>query len=167
LGSRLSFRALDIDEHSDKRLVAYIVAAQKPPPGVGTLRRALAEKLPDYMIPSAFVMLDAMPVTPNGKIDRRAFPDFDGARPESLVAYVAPRTVVEEVLARIWAEVIGITPIGIHDNFFELGGDSLSATRVISRVLKNFQVEIPIQFLFQEPTIAAMGAFVTMHQDKD
>jgi len=153
-----------VDRAGDKRLVAYIVPAQKPPPSVGTLRRTLAENLPDYMIPSAFVMLDAMPVTPNGKIDRRALPDFEGTCPESLVAYVAPRTLVEEILARIWADVIGITPIGIHDNFFELGGDSLSATRVISRVLKEFQEQVPLKFLVQAPTIAETGALITMQQ---
>jgi acyl carrier protein len=124
----------------------------------------MAEKLPDHMIPSTFVLLDAMPLMPNGKVDRQNLRETDNARPELQVAYVAPRTPVEKILARIWADVIGLEQVGIHDNFFELGGDSLSATRVISRVLKHFQLEIALQFLFQAPTIAAMGALITVCQ---
>jgi amino acid adenylation domain-containing protein len=152
------------DRLGEKRLVAYIVPAEKPPPSVGTLRRAMAEKLPDHMIPSTFVLLDAMLLTPNGKVDRQNLAEADNPRPELQAAYAAPRTLVEKILARIWADVIGLEQVGIHDNFFELGGDSLSATRVVSRVLKHFQLEIPLKFLFQAPTIAAMGALITVCQ---
>jgi acyl carrier protein len=145
------------DRAGDKRLAAYIVPANKPPPSVAALRRALGEKLPDHMIPSAFVLLDAMPLTPNGKIDRRALPKPGKARPELQVAYEAPRTPLEEVLAGIWANVIGLDRVGIHDNFFELGGDSLLAIRVVSRVLKQFRLEIPLQSLFQSPTALLRG----------
>jgi hypothetical protein len=105
----------------DIRLIAYIVTGGKPAPSVSALRRALAEKLPEHMIPSAFVMLAAMPLTSNGKVDRRALPEPEQRRSELGVDYVAPCTPVEETLARIWADAIGLAHVGIHDNFFELG----------------------------------------------
>lgn len=149
----------------ERRLAAYIVASRRPPPTITELRNYLKQKLPEYMIPSVFVTLDSLPLTPNGKVDRSALPEPDKTRPNLEVPFVAPCTPVEKILVSIWAEVIGLDEVGIYDNFFELGGDSLSATRVVSRVLKHFELKIPLQFLFQAPTIAAMGAFITMHQE--
>ena len=109
------------DKPGDKRLVAYLVIDQNSASGIVELRSHLKEKLPDYMIPSAFVVLDKLPLTPNGKVDRRALPQPEQSRPESEETYVAPRTQVEEMLAAIWAEVLNIESVGIDDNFFELG----------------------------------------------
>ena len=105
-------------------------------PTTNELRSFLKQKLPEYMVPSAFVFLDTLPLTPNGKVDRKALPAPDQNRPEAEESYVAPRTPVEELLAEIWAEVLKLDKVGVHDNFFELGGHSLLATQVISRVRK-------------------------------
>ena len=121
------------------------------------VRNFLKEKLPDYMVPSAFVMLDALPLTPNGKVDRRALPDPDQSRPDLKGAFVAPRTHVEQLLAGIWREVLRLEQVGIHDNFFELGGHSLKATQVISRVRETLQVELPVRRIFETPTIAELS----------
>lgn len=130
-----------------KRLVAYVVSRQKPIPTIYNLRQFLAQKLPEYMIPSAFVFLDELPLTPNGKIDRKALPQPEQTRPELEERFTPPRTPVEEELARIWCEVLRLDRIGIHDSFFTLGGHSLSATQVISRINNIFTMEIPLRSL--------------------
>ena len=151
----------------DTRLVAYLVARNKPAaPTVTELRHFLKEKLPESMIPAAFVVLDKLPLLPTGKVDRRALPDPGDRRPELDTPYVTPRTGIETELQRIWTEVLSIGQIGIHDNFFDLGGHSLAATRVISQVIKKFQLDIPLQSLFQSPTITEMAAVITEHQGK-
>ncbi|MHC4593585.1 MAG: phosphopantetheine-binding protein, partial [Planctomycetota bacterium] len=109
------------------------------------------------MVPSTFVFLDAMPLTPNGKVDRRALPLPDGARPEMGESFVAPGTPLEEVLAGIWSEILGIEQVGIYDNFFELGGHSLLATQVISQLRDTFQINLPISRLFETPTVAGLA----------
>jgi acyl carrier protein len=109
------------------------------------------------MVPSAFVMLDALPLTPNGKVDRRALPAPDRTRLVSTQTFASPRTPIEEVLAGIWAQVLGCEPVDIHDNFFDLGGHSLLATQVISRVRSAFQVELPLRCLFESPTVAELA----------
>ncbi|WP_407882763.1 amino acid adenylation domain-containing protein, partial [Scytonema sp. NUACC26] len=120
------------DEQGDKFLVSYVVPQQlEQVPSISALKSFLREKLPDYMVPSAFVMLETLPLTPNGKVDRRALPAPDTARPELDQAFVAPRTPIEEVLAGIWTQTLGIDSVGIYDNFFDLGGHSLLATQVI------------------------------------
>jgi amino acid adenylation domain-containing protein/non-ribosomal peptide synthase protein (TIGR01720 family)/FkbM family methyltransferase len=144
------------DPANDRRLIAYLVPARQPPLTVSEIRRALAERLPDYMIPAAFVMLDALPLTPTGKVDRQALPPPDGARPNLGVAYVAPRTPVEEAVATLWASALGLEQVGIHDSFFELGGDSLSATRLLFRIRDMFEVEVPPRCLFEAPTVAGL-----------
>ncbi|HEV7396496.1 MAG TPA: amino acid adenylation domain-containing protein, partial [Pyrinomonadaceae bacterium] len=121
------------DEAGEKRLVAYVVS-NKEIPTVSELRRYLKEKLPEYMIPGAFMVLEEMPLTPGGKLDRRALPGVEGRRLELQVSYVAPRTMTEEIVAGIWAEVLRVERVGVADDFFELGGHSLLATQVISRV---------------------------------
>ena len=120
---------------------------------VPQLRNALAEQLPDYMLPSSFVVLDEWPLTPGGKIDLHALPAPDSARSPERGTLVAPRTPVEQTLAAIWSELLGLERIGIHDNFFESGGHSLLATQLISRVREKFQVEIALRQLFERPTI--------------
>jgi acyl carrier protein len=132
----------------EKRLVAYVVGEASG----AELRAFVRSKLPEYMVPSAFVALAALPLTANGKIDRRALPAPEG-RPEQERAYVAPRTPVEEVLAGIWAEVLRLDRVGVQDNFFDLGGHSLLATQVVSRLREAFSVELPLRALFETPTI--------------
>jgi amino acid adenylation domain-containing protein len=125
---------------------------------VPRLREFLQEKLPEYMVPQNFILLDALPRLPNGKMNHRALPPVDVLRPFEAGAYVAPRTPVEEMLEAIWAEVLTLDRIGIHDNFFsDLGGHSLLATQIISRVREAFQIELPLQRIFEEPTIAGLG----------
>ncbi|MGK7942438.1 MAG: amino acid adenylation domain-containing protein [Crocosphaera sp.] len=145
----------------NKSLVAYIVAQeQEEAPNVSHLKQWLGEKLPDYMVPSAFVFLEAMPLTPNGKIDRRALPEPDHTIRET--EFVAPRTPREEVLAGIWSEVLNIEKVGIYDNFFELGGHSLLATQVISRVRDALSVELPLRQLFTSPTLVEFAKSIEL-----
>ncbi|MEP0857574.1 amino acid adenylation domain-containing protein [Trichocoleus sp. DQ-U1] len=120
------------------------------------LRHYLKQKLPDYMIPSAFVLIKALPVTPNGKIDRRALPALDNFHNEQEDQFVAPGTPTEAKMAAIWAEVLGLKRVGINDNFFELGGHSLLATQIISRIGQVFAIELPLRHLFEAPTIASL-----------
>jgi amino acid adenylation domain-containing protein len=142
---------------TDKRLLAYLVPHQEQIIEKTELRRFLKERLPDYMIPSAFVTLEALPLTPNGKIDRRALAQLSvNSYQLSEESFVLPRTPEEEVLAAIWADVLGIERVGVHDNFFELGGHSLLATQVMSRVRETFSVDLPLRVLFELPTIAGL-----------
>ncbi|WP_414585420.1 amino acid adenylation domain-containing protein [Scytonema sp. PCC 10023] len=127
---------------------------------VPQLQTYLAEKLPEYMVPSAFVVLESLPLTPNGKVDRRALRAFDPIQPQLPGGYVAPQTAVEQVLVRIWAEVLGVKRVGIHDNFFTLGGHSLLATQLVSRVRDAFKVELPLRSVFEAPTIAELSKVV-------
>ena len=147
------------DEPGDKHLVAYVVPKTKDAAGATSseLRHYLQEKLPAYMIPSVFVTLDAMQLTSSGKVDRRALPAPDRSRPELQDGYVSPRSPIEETLAAIWAEVLGVERIGVHDNFFELGGHSIRATRVISQVGRVFKIDLPLRRLFESPTIAGLS----------
>ena len=154
------------DSAGEKRLVAYIVPEKQPAPTATALRRALRDKLPDFMVPSVFVVLDAMPVTSHGKLDRNTLPLPPRSRPALDTALILPRTSVEKELAQIWADVLSLDEVGIHDNFFDLGGHSLSATRVVSQVIKHFQLEIPPKALFQSPTVAEMAAVITEHREQ-
>jgi len=150
----------------EDRLVAYITCSSQRNANINELRNFLKVKLPDYMIPSVFIKLEALPLMPNGKVDRRALPYPGTSRPKLDTPYVSARTSVEEQLAQIWARVLSLDEVGIHDNFFDLGGHSLAATRVVSQVMKQFQLEIPLQSLFQAPTIAEMANVITEHQGK-
>jgi amino acid adenylation domain-containing protein len=152
----------------DKRLVAYIVPTNDELADssslvvghwslVGELRAFLKAKLPEYMVPSAFVMLEQLPLSPNGKVDRKALPAPDDARSDRDKQAVAPRTPVEELLAGIWMQVLGITRVGVNDSFFELGGHSLLATQVISRLRDTFQVELPLRSLFDAQTVSELA----------
>ncbi|MEA5552827.1 amino acid adenylation domain-containing protein [Anabaena cylindrica UHCC 0172] len=147
------------DIPGDKRLVAYIIPTNSENSTSEIshqIRAYLKENLPDYMIPAAFVVLETFPLTPNGKIDHRAFPvpDFSA----SANNYLAPRNPTEEILVQIWSQVLKIENIGIHDNFFELGGHSLLGTQVTSRIRQVLRQEIPIRLLFEFPTIAQLSA---------
>jgi acyl carrier protein len=148
------------DRSGGQRLVAYVVPEELPAPTITTLRRALAETLPDYMIPSAYVFLDALPLTATGKIDRPSLPDPGTARPELDNPFVAPRGPIEETLAEIWSDMLGLEQVGINDNFFELGGHSLIATQIISRLLPMLQIELPLRSVFATPTVAGMAEFI-------
>jgi SAM-dependent methyltransferase len=122
-----------------------------------SLRSHLRNKLPGYMIPSVFVVLDGLPLTTNGKLDRKALPVPEQTRPELEHGFVAPRTTVEELVAKIWREVLGVEQVGIDDDFFDLGGHSLLATRIISRLREVFQFELPVRALFEHPTVAGLA----------
>jgi amino acid adenylation domain-containing protein len=148
------------DVPGDNRLVAYMVAGQDQGLESGELRDFLQQKLPGYMLPSAFVKLDQLPLDPNGKVDRQALPAPDKTRSDLQSNFVAPRTAVEEMLSGIWSEVLGIERVGVHDNFFELGGHSLLGTRIISRIRDEFQVELPLLSLFEKPTAAGLSELI-------
>ncbi|MGH7835487.1 MAG: non-ribosomal peptide synthetase, partial [Candidatus Binatia bacterium] len=156
------------NESGEAQLVAYFTsreqAARQSEPNISELRSLLKQKLPDYMIPPVFVHLPALPLTPNGKVDRSGLPRPGNSRPELDNMFAAPRTPVETQLARIWAEVLSLDRVGIHDNFFDLGGHSLAATRVVSRVIRTFQLELPVQALFGAPTVAEMAKVITEHK---
>jgi len=153
------------DTPGNQHLVAYVVPNQQPGVTMSELRSFLKEKLPDYMVPSAFVMLEKIPLTPNGKVDRRALPAPD-LELSLNATFVPPRTSTEEILANLWAEVLSLKLVGIHDNFFELGGHSLLATQVISRLRSVFGVDLPMRRLFESPTIAELSdAIEAAHRD--
>ncbi|MEH2169732.1 MAG: amino acid adenylation domain-containing protein [Nostoc sp.] len=156
-GVRESIVIVREDQPGDKRLVAYVVPDPENNPTIGDLRRFLAEKLPNYMIPAAFVTLDALPLNANGKVDRFALPVPDTARPELESAFVAPSTPTEQILADIFAKVLEVEQVGVHDNFFELGGHSLLATQLVAQLLKTFEVEVTVVDLFEAPTVTGLA----------
>ncbi|HEX2094412.1 MAG TPA: amino acid adenylation domain-containing protein [Longimicrobiaceae bacterium] len=160
------------DTPGERRLVAYVVpaagytaeahglrrASREERVGAGELRERLGRELPEYMVPSAFIFLDELPLTSNGKIDRRALPAPDGSLAAAGREYVAPRSATEEVLAGIWADTLRVERVGVRDDFFALGGHSLLATRVLSRARQTLRVEIPVRVLFETPTVAELAA---------
>ncbi len=147
----------------EKQLVAYVVPRQHQMPGFSELRHFLKEQLPDYMVPSAFVLMEALPLTPNGKIDRRALPAPSTDRPELETAYAAPRTELEHFLASLWQEILGIKKIGIYDNFFELGGDSLKGAILVNRLQAELAEYVYIVALFEAPTITNLAVYLNEH----
>jgi amino acid adenylation domain-containing protein len=168
------------DTPGDQRLVAYIVVTEDerrktkgeerdpsfvlhPSSFVQELRAFLREKLPDYMVPSAFVVLSALPLTPSGKIDRRALPRPETVSDDLERDFIAPRTSLEAAVAQIWAEALGRDRISVHDNFFMLGGHSLLTTQVNARVRDMFQVELPLRSLFEAPTVADFATLIIQH----
>ena len=148
------------DRPGEKRLVAYLVAAPGQTPSSRVLREALSRSLPDYMVPGLYLLLEAFPLTPNGKVDRKALPAPGRQRPELAENYQAPNTDNEAVLAGIWAEVLRIDQIGVKDNFFELGGDSLKVAQVASRMRDAFRVDMPLRVLFENPSVAELSVQV-------
>jgi len=145
-------------------LVAYFTVSDHSVPTVSELRGFLLEKLADYMVPSAFVMLDGMPLTPNGKLDRSALPVPDSSRPQLDVAYAAPRSSIEEKLVELWEKILDVRPIGIHDNFFDLGGHSLAGASLISRLNRTFGLDLAVRVLFEAPTVAQLTSSIEVQQ---
>ncbi len=141
----------------EKRLSAYVVFEPGLAVEINDLRAYLRERLPDYMVPSGFLVLDALPLSSNGKVDRRALPAMEHEQPAARREYVAPRTEIEEALAIICAEALGVEKLGVHDDFFELGGDSLMAIRAIFRIRKAVGVELQVRSFFDAPTVASLA----------
>jgi amino acid adenylation domain-containing protein len=148
---------LQNSDTEDARLVAHVVSAITQPPAVADLRSYLRKSLPDYMVPSSFVFLDAIPLTPNGKLDRSALPGVELSPVDANPGYVPPRDRIEQIVADAWSEVLGVEKIGIFDHFFELGGHSLSAMRLIARLKSAFQIDLPLSSIFIEPTVAGLS----------
>ncbi len=145
------------------RLVAYMVSPTTPP-SVAELRHFLEQTMPDYMLPAAFVFMDTLPLTPSGKINRRALPSLGNDRPALEQAYIAPRNAVEETLAEVWADALELERVGIHDNFFELGGHSLLAARIVAQMRDNLHVELSMHVVFEMQTIAAVAEYLATLQ---
>ncbi|HEX8720257.1 MAG TPA: amino acid adenylation domain-containing protein, partial [Pyrinomonadaceae bacterium] len=148
------------DARVGKRLDAYVVPRPRQTAGADELRAFLKAKLPEYMVPAAFIQLGALPVTPNGKVDRRALPEPDASALALAREYVAPRDATEGKLAEIWASVLGVERVGVDDNFFDLGGHSLLAAQINTRLRDAFGVEVPLRSLFQSPTVARLAESV-------
>jgi amino acid adenylation domain-containing protein len=166
-GVREAAVVLRQEASGDKRLVAYFVPRQEPAPSISELRSLLHASLPGYMVPADIVPLEALPLTPSGKLNRGALPSPERVRPELGNGFVAPRSPVEVKLAEIWSSILGIEPVGVHDDFFELGGHSLMATQVISRLRTVFQVSLPLGTIFEAPTIAGLALALTRPLEED
>jgi amino acid adenylation domain-containing protein len=147
-----------------KRLVAYVVPQVGQAPTIGELRAHLRDKLPIHMLPFFFVVMDSLPLTPSGKVDRSALPSPKKSRHEVGGRFTAANTAIEKVLAKLWAEIIEIDEVGIHDDFAELGGDSLLAAQIVSEVNSIFSLKQPLQTLFEAPTVAKLVEFVRMNE---
>ncbi|MBE7122189.1 non-ribosomal peptide synthetase [Bacillus cereus] len=145
------------DKNRDNLLICYIHSHDCTDITVSELHQYLSDFVPNYMIPSHFILIDSIPLTTNGKIDRRALPDVDPNKLKLKMNYVEPRGYTEQTLVKIWSQVLDIDLIGIYDNFFELGGHSLIATRVLSRICSTFNIELPLSILFEAPIIAELA----------
>jgi amino acid adenylation domain-containing protein len=145
------------DVPGDKRLIAYLVPRDSATLQPASLRSALKSTLPDYMVPAAFHQMAQFPLTPNGKVDRKALPAPDQSGIDNAASYIAPRTETEQQLADIWSEVLRIERVGVSDNFFALGGHSLLATQVISRIRRDMNTELPLRSIFETPTIEGLA----------
>jgi amino acid adenylation domain-containing protein len=154
---------LRADRPGDQRLIAYIVGRGNAPVVGSDLRTYVKTKLPEYMVPTAFVEIEALPLGPNGKLDREALPVPEVTARQEGTAYIAPRTPTERMLAEIWAEVLGIECVGINDDFFEIGGHSILATRLCSRLRDIWHVDVPLSAIFVAPTISALMELVAQH----
>jgi acyl carrier protein len=152
------------DHAGEPWLVAYVVPARPPAPTTSELRHALQEQFPTYMIPSAFMPLEELPLTSTGKVDRRALPAPPTTRPELATPFVAPHMPLEQKVARIWAETLGLEEVGVNDQFLDLGGHSLLATQIVSRVREAFQIDIPLQSILEAATVADMAALIGQRQ---
>ena len=148
------------DREVGNQLIAYVAAAFGSGADVGELRDFSRKLLPDHMIPAAFVKVDELPLTPNGKIDRAALAQREPERPAAQHGYVAPAGDVQQMMARIWSDVLGIEKVSVLDNFFDLGGHSLSATRLISQLRSSFRIDLPLRSIFLEPTIEGLASHI-------
>jgi acyl carrier protein len=148
------------DRSGEARLVAYLQASDEHPLPADELRQFLRRLLPEPLIPASFVQLAELPLTNNGKIDRRALPAPDGSRPELDSPFISPRTSTEQALAAIWSEVLDVERPGVHDSFFALGGHSLLAIQIVSRIRDTFGVELPLRQIFETPTISELATTI-------
>ena len=148
------------DASGEKRLVACVVVKEPPPPSSAELDDYLRLRLPDYMVPSSFVVLEALPLSPNGKVDCAALLRSAFERPDTTVLHVPPRDELERKLAGIWEDVLGVKEIGIHDRFFKLGGHSLLAVRLLAKIEKTFDKKLPVSAVFQHPTVAQLAGLI-------
>jgi acyl carrier protein len=146
----------------EKKLVAYVVLDHEPAPTIGELRAFLKKSLPDYMIPSTFVFAEALPLTPNRKVDREALKALAVEGLEQEETFVAPRNQIEQTVASIWAGILGLERVGVESNFFELGGHSLLVMQILSRVSAAFDLEIVVTSLIEEPTVAGLAKRIEM-----
>ena len=151
------------DTPENKRLIAYLVLKQNPAPTTKEIRTYLQNKLPEYMLPSAFIFLDTLPLTPNGKLDRKGLPAFNLIKPEITKSFVNYQNHIEHQLIQIWENLLGVQPIGIKDDFFELGGNSLLAVRLFAEIERKFAKKLPLAALFPSSTVAAMSQII--HQE--
>lgn len=150
-----------------KRLVAYVVTSANEQPSPAELRRFLEEQLPAHMIPSTFVILDAMPRTANGKVDRQALPSAHRLRPDGGAPFVPPSTNLERRIAAVWQAVLEVDKIGVHDNFFDLGGHSLLMLRVQGKLRESLNIETTIVDLFRSPTVASLAKSIRLKKPVD
>jgi acyl carrier protein len=169
-------RVLAVELAGDKALVAFVVAAPGPSGDAGaaegldaaSLRKALAGRLPGHMVPAAVEVVESFPLTPNGKVDRKALLDrFEGRSAGTgtgSAEHVEPRTETERVLAAIWTDLLPVERVGVHDDFFDLGGHSLTATRILSRLRKELDVQLPLAVLFEEPTVERLARVVEIER---
>jgi acyl carrier protein len=148
------------DAPGDKRLVAYIVPSDETVPETNELRGYLLEKLPEFMVPFAFIELKALPTTANGKVDRRALPAPGMDRPTLEAEYVEPQTMTEQAVAAIWQQVLRLERAGIYDDFFQLGGQSILAIQIIQRINQAFEIDLPMRTIFAEPKIAGLAVLI-------
>jgi len=146
------------DEAGDKRLVAYVVVEEGAAPTASALREYMRERVPEYMIPSAFAALDSLPLTSNGKVDKRALPEPEGVGQEG--PRILARDVMELRLARMWEELLCVRPVGVRDNFFELGGNSMQAARLMFRIRETFGSELPLSVIFRESTVERLAGLL-------
>jgi amino acid adenylation domain-containing protein len=154
------------DQPGNKRLIAYIVSNRETL-STNELRQWLKDKLPEFMVPSAFALLETLPLTPNGKVNRKALAAIALPSAPLETTFVAPRTPVEATLAEIWAEILGLDQVGIEHNFFELGGHSLLATQVISRIQDTLQISLPLRSIFEQQTIAELATTIVQNMVED
>jgi acyl carrier protein len=155
----------DIANGNENRLVAYFVSESRNISATQEIRAFLRTKLPEYMVPTHFINLNEMPLTPSGKIDRKALPKPKFDREDLQTHFIAPRNEIEKRLAEIVAELLEIDKVGVMDNFFDLGGHSLLATQFMSRMKTTFQMEIPLRQIFESPTIAEMAVIIEQYGD--
>jgi amino acid adenylation domain-containing protein len=155
------------DLREGSQLIAYVVRAKGTSPTVSDLRNDLLTRIPDYMVPAAFVFLDTLPLTATGKIDRSALPKPASIRPPLDASYVSPQSSVEKSVAEICSEILNIDTIGVHDNLFDLGGHSISAMQIVNRVMKTFQVDVPLKCFYDSPTIAGLNALIASSRETE
>jgi acyl carrier protein len=160
-GIRQAVADVKASHSGEKRLVAYLLMENGAEPSLADLRAFLKTKLPEYMVPATFMVLEKLPVSPNGKLNRSALPLPDDARPELAREFVPPSTPVEQAVAEIFSEVLEVRTVGLYDDFFELGGHSLLAARVVTRLRDRFQIEMTPRFLFESPSVKEMAARIS------